>query len=101
MKIEKPNNQHSLVIWLLLNHYTAGVTMVDAMKVFFHKFQTRLLELEIERADKLKITRLPITKKNRFGHSMTFLRYKSNANRVYLINLLKKLNKHGFYKKAG
>jgi hypothetical protein len=101
MKIENPKNQHSLVIWLLLTHYTTGVTMVDCMKVFFHKFGTRLLELEVMRGKKLKITRLPITKRNRFGHQCTFLRYKSNANPVYLSNLLKKLNKNGFYQKKG
>jgi hypothetical protein len=99
MKIESPKNQHALVVWLLLSHYTAGVTMVDAMNFYFHKFQTRLLELEVERAGKLKITRLPITKKNRFGHSCSFLRYKSNANKIYLRNLLKKLNRNGFFKK--
>lgn len=96
IEIEKPKNQYALVVYLLLIHYTSGVTMVDAMKYFFHKFQSRLLELEDERGDKLKITRLPVTKKNRFGHHHTFTRYKSNASKVYLARLIKKLNKLGF-----
>lgn len=96
MRLEKPKNQWALVVWLLTNHYTAGVTMLEAMKVYFHKYQTRLLELEkAGRADKLKITRLPITKKNRFGHQCTFIRYKSNASKYYLANLIKKLNRQG------
>jgi len=45
--------------------------------------------------EKLKIEKIPITQKNRFGHIMTFTKYRSKANIRYLINLMNKLNKHG------
>ena len=89
-------NQHALAVYLLWEKYSEGVTQADACKDFFYKFNTRLGELELTRGDKLKISRLWITKKNRFNHPCTFLRYKSNANRKYLFNLIAYLNKHGF-----
>lgn len=95
MKLSKPTNQWSLVVYLLIEKYTQGITMKDAMQVYFHKFQSRLGEVEKSRKDKLKIRRLPITKKNRFGHTCTFLNYKSVANKKYLLNLYEKLNREG------
>lgn len=97
MKLEKPKNQWAFCIYLLIEHRAEGVTMVTAMKDYFHKFQTRLLEIEKSnsRKRKLKIRRLPITKKNRFGHTMTFLNYKSVASKAYLINLYLKINRQG------
>lgn len=95
MKLESPKNQWALSVRLLIDHYSEGVTMVTAMKYYFHKFQSRLLEVEQNRKDKLKIRRLPITKKNRFGHTCTFLNYKSVANKKYLLNLYSKLNRDG------
>lgn len=92
---EQPKNQWSLALWLLLSNYYNGVTMVDAMKLYFHKFGSRLSEIEKGRKDKLKINRLPMTKKNRFGHVMTFTVYKSLANKSYLVNLYNKVNSIG------
>jgi len=44
-KIPKPKNEWALVIYLLIKHHKSGLTMVDAMKVYFHKFQSRLGEI--------------------------------------------------------
>lgn len=97
-----PQNQYALVIWLLIENKTQGVTMVEAMRYYLHKFQTRLLELEKSldsegkpRHLKLKIRRLPMTTKNRFNHSCTYTNYKSLASISYLNNLYKKINKTG------
>lgn len=95
--LEKPKNQWAFVIYILMENKSTGVTMVTAMKDFFHKFQTRLLEIEKSnsRKRKLKIRRLPVTKKNRFGHTMTYVNYKSLAPISYLRNLYLKLNRQG------
>lgn len=95
-------NQYAHVVYLLWENYHQGVTMVDAMKDYFHKFQSRLGELERSnnRKEKLKISRLPVTTTNRFGHTCTYIRYKSNADRVYLYNLITKLNKQGLKTKT-
>lgn len=93
-KLQEPKNQFSLVVWLLATQGSAGVTMVDASKLFFHKYQTR--QLEVEKAHpKLKIRRLKVTRKNKFGHSCTFTNYKSMASWTYLCNLVSYLNKNG------
>ena len=99
-KIESPKNQYALVVRLLIDYYQTGVTMADASKHYFHKFGNRLKDVERSRMDKLKIRRLPMTKKNRFGHTCTFLNYKSLAPKAYLINLLAKLNREGIKKSA-
>lgn len=93
--IPKPKNQWAHTVRLLIEKGNAGVTMVDAMKDFFHKYQSRLLEVEKGREHKIRIRRLPITRKNRFGHTATFVNYKSLAPKKYLVNLLNKLNKEG------
>lgn len=87
-------NQYALAVYLLWENYYAGVTMADACKDFFHKFTNRLRDVE-KLHPKMKISRLPITKKNRFGHACNFIRFKSNAPRPYLVNLIKLLNKSG------
>lgn len=92
--MQKVNNQYALVIKLLMENKNSGVTMVTAMKDFFHKFGTRLAEIE-KVHPKLKIRRLPITTKNRFNHSCTYTNYKSLAPMPYLKNLLNYLNKNG------
>lgn len=94
-KLNKPTNQWAHSIYLLIEKGNKGVTMKDAMADWFHKFQSRLLEVENGRKHKLKIRRLPITKKNRFGHTSTFLNYKSLAPLPYLVNLYNKLNSKG------
>jgi len=94
-KLESPKNQWSLAIRYLIDFGAKGVTMKDVCKEYFYKFQTRLLEVEKGRKDKLKIRRLPMKGKNRFGHEMSFLNYKSLAPRPYLINLYNKINKLG------
>lgn len=98
----QPKNQWALAIKLLIDKGNEGVTMVDACNHYFFKYQTRLGEIERsigsdgkQRKYRLKIRRMPITKKNRFGHTMTFTHYKSLASKSYLNNLLKKLNEHG------
>lgn len=93
--LTRPKNQWAHCIHLLIEKGNSGVTMKDAMKDYFHKFQSRLLEVEKGRKDKIKIRRLPVTKKNRFGHSCTFTNYKSLAPTPYLTNLFNKLNKQG------
>ena len=51
------------------------------------------------RKDKLMIRRLPMKGKNRFGHTMNYISYKSLAPKSYLANLLKKLNREGLKSK--
>lgn len=87
-------NQYALAVYLLLENYSQGVTMVDAMKDWFHKFTNRLRDVE-KLHPKLKISRLPIVTKNRFKHPVRYIRFKSNAPKPYLINLINKLNKNG------
>jgi hypothetical protein len=98
MTLNKPKNAWALCLYLLMENGNRGVTMVTAMKDNFHKFQTRLLELEEGRKHKLKIQRLPMTKKNRFGHTCTYTNYKSLAPKKYLINLYNKVNEVGAQK---
>jgi len=93
-KLEKTNNQYAMVLRLLIENKSVGVTMVTAMQDFFHKYQTRQLEIE-KLHPKLKIRRLPIVKKNRFGHACRFINYKSMAPVSYLYNLYNLLNKNG------
>lgn len=93
-KLQEVNNQYALVVKLLIENKTSGVTMVTAMKDYFHKFQTRLLEVE-KAHPKLNIRRLPITAKNRFNHVCTYTNYKSLAPIPYLRNLFALLNKNG------
>lgn len=102
MYITKPTNQWSLAVYLLIENSSTGVTPKTYCKDYFHKFPTRLLEVEKSmdkngnpRSLSLKIRRLPMTKQNRFGHTSTFTNYKSLASVFYLNNLIKKLNKYG------
>lgn len=102
MTITKPTNAWALAIYLLIENGSKGVEPKTYCKDYFHKFPTRLLEVEKSmdnngkpRSLSLKIRRLPMTKKNRFGHTSTFTNYKSMASVSYLNNLIKKLNKHG------
>lgn len=93
-RLDKPKNQYSLCVRLLLENGSSGVTMVDAMKDYFHKFQTRLLEVE-KAHPKIQVRRLPMTTKNRFGHSCTYTNYKSVAPKPYLLHLYALLNREG------
>ena len=100
--LQKPKNCYALALRLLIENKIVGVTMKDAMRDHFHKFQSRLLEVEKSlskdgnpRSLKLKIIRLPETRKNRFGHSMTYTRYRATCSINYLINLYNKINKQG------
>lgn len=93
--LSKPKNQWAQAVRLLIENKSSGVTMVDACKDYFYKFQSRLGEVEEGRKEKMKVRRLPITKKNRFGHTHTFTNYKSLATMKYLVNLYQKLNNNG------
>lgn len=93
-KLEPPTNQWALAVWYLIKH-PYGITMEIPVRDFFYKWQTRILEIEKGRKDKLKIRRLPITIKNRFKHNMTVTHYKSLAPKPYLENLYRKLNAKG------
>lgn len=93
-RLDKPKNQYAQAVLLLIEKNSEGVTMADACKDYFHKFGTRLLEVE-KVHPKIQVRRLNITKKNRFGHSCTFLNYKSMANKQYLIHLFNLLNRQG------
>ena len=102
MQHNKPKNQFALAILLLIEYKNTGVTMKECCKDLFYKFQSRLGEIEKSlsssgkpRSLKLKIRRLPMTKKNRFGHTMTYTNYKSLASLSYLNNLYKYLNANG------
>lgn len=104
-KLSPPRNQYSLCIRLLIDHKQTGVTMKHCCNVLFYKFQTRLGEIERSigtdgkpRRLSLKIRRLPVTKRNRFGNSMTYTEYKSLASISYLKNLYSKLNREGLKK---
>lgn len=96
MKLLPTNNQWALAVRVLIEHQVKGADMLIAMsEYYFYKFQTRLLEVEKGREDNIKVRRLPITKKNRFKHVMTFTNYKSLASKSYLINLHNKLCREG------
>ena len=106
MKLAQPKNSHALVVRYLIEYHNKGLSMIDLMGEAFYKFQTRLLEIEksistttgSSRSLTLKINRVPMTKKNRFGHSMTYTHYKSLAPMSYLINLYDWLNNNKFNK---
>jgi len=89
----KPKNQWALVIWHLLQNHSKGIDMADMSRDYFYKFQSRLGEVEKTRKNKLKIVRLRMKGKNRFGHDISWINYKSLAHRSYLINLIAKLNR--------
>lgn len=93
MKVQQPNNQWSQAIYILYENYSKGVTMKDLCRDYFYKFQTRLLEVEKPRKNKLMIVRLRMKGTNRFGRPTSWINYKSLAHRAYLINLIAKLNK--------
>jgi hypothetical protein len=93
-RMEKPKNQYAQAVRLLIEHGSMGVTMLDAMKDYFHKFQSRLGEVE-KAHPKLQIRRLNMTTKNRFGHSCTYKNYKSVAPKPYLLHLYALLNRQG------
>src|SRR5690348_2189023 len=92
---DAPKNQWALAVRYLIEHHKSGLSMTAPVKDYFYKFQTRLLEVEKGRKDKIKVRRLPMTAKNRFGHTMTYTNYKSLASYAYLVNLYNKLNKLG------
>ena len=93
-RLDKPKNQYAQAVLLLIECGGVGVTMVDAMKDYFHKFQSRLGEVE-KLHPKLQVRRLNMTTKNRFGHPCTYKNYKSVAPKPYLIHLYNFLNKNG------
>lgn len=97
--LDKPRNQYAQAVLLLIEKGASGVTMADACKDFFYKFCTRLGEVEHGRHDKIKVIRLKETSINRFGHPVTYTRYKSIADVHYLIGLYKKLNENGLVSK--
>ena len=68
----------ALAVRLLIDKFPKGVSMIDASAIYFHKFSTRLAEVERETSGNsmpLKISRVKVTKLNRYGHSMTFTKY--------------------------
>lgn len=93
-RLDKPKNQWALCVRLLIEKGNSGVTMADAMRDYFHKFGTRLSEVE-KAHPKLQVRRLNMTTKNRFGHNCTFKNYKSVAPKPYLIHLFNLLNRQG------
>lgn len=102
MKLESPRSQHALAVRMLIDYQGRGFSMKEACQLLFFKVQTRIGELERSldekgepRKHKLMIRRLPMKAKNRFGHPMQYIQYKSLAPKSYLINLYNKLNKEG------
>lgn len=93
-RLDKPKNQYAQVVLMLIEYSSSGVTMVDCMKDYFHKFQSRLGEVE-KLHPKLQVRRLNMTTKNRFGHSCTYKNYKSVAPKPYLLHLYALLNRQG------
>lgn len=94
MNYGKPKNQHAWVVLLFLEN-PEGFSMSVPCSDMFYKFQSRLGELDKANAD-LKIVRLPMTKKNRFGHTMNYTHYKCLNERSYLLELYNSLNENGF-----
>lgn len=97
-----PKNEYAMTIWLLIKYKETGFSMKEACQILFYKVQSRLGEIEKSfdsdgkpRSGKLKIRRLRMNKKNRFGNSMSYMTYKSLASVGYLKNLLSYLNKNG------
>ena len=93
-RLAPPKNQYAQAVRLFIEKKSEGVTMADACRDYFYKFQTRLLEVE-KIHPKLQVRRLNITTKNRFGHTCTFKNYKSVAPKPYLIHLYNLLNRDG------
>lgn len=93
-RLDKPKNQYAQAVLLLMEYGNTGVTMVDAMKDFFHKFQSRLGEVE-KLHPKIQVRRLRMNTKNRFGHPCSYINYKSVAPKPYLIHLFQLLNREG------
>lgn len=105
-KLPPPKNCYALVVRYLIEYHSKGLSMRDVLKDYFYKFNTRLGEVEkststttgSSRSLLLKISRTPMTKKNRFGHPMTYTQYKSLAPMSYLLNLYEYLNNNKFKK---
>jgi hypothetical protein len=104
MILNKPKNTYALAIFLLVENYTQGVTMLDAMSSDrFHKFGTRLGDIDNsistttgkQRKHLLKLIRPRITVKTRFGLNTSCTRYKATCSKKYLISLYNYLNKYG------
>lgn len=93
-RLDTPKNQYAHCVRLLIEHNSQGVTMLDAMKDFFHKFQSRLGEVE-KLHPKIQVRRLRMNTKNRFGHPCSYINYKSVAPKPYLIHLFQLLNREG------
>lgn len=93
-RLDKPKNQYAQAVLLLIEKNSEGVTMADACRDYFYKFQTRLLEVE-KLHPKLQVRRLNMTTENRFGHTCTYKNYKSLAPYQYLIHLYALLNREG------
>lgn len=102
--LDKPKNTYALAIYLLIENYSLGVTMLDAMKIdCFHKFGTRLYNIDEsissttgkQRKHLLKIIRPRVKVKTRFGLSASCTRYKATCSIKYLESLYNHLNKYG------
>ncbi len=92
---KEAKNNWALAVAYLINYHNVGLSMKEPCGDMFYKFQSRLLEVEKGRKDKMKIRRLSMTDKNRHKHTMTYTHYKPLCNKKYLINLFLKLNKLG------
>lgn len=93
--LEKPKNQWALSIWLLLENKNEGVTMAKACELYFHKFQSRLLEIEAASPaikETLKIRRVWMQATNRLGSISKFFNYKSLATESELIRIYNAIN---------
>lgn len=93
-RLDSPKNQYAQAVRLLIEKNSEGVTMADACKDYFYKFQSRLGEVE-KLHPKIQVRRLNMTTTNRFGHTCTYKNYKSVAPYQYLIHLFNLLNREG------
>ncbi len=105
MKLSKPTNDYCIVVKLLIDNYDRGVSMKEAAMIRFHKFQTRLLELEksvskngTSRSVKLKIRRLSMKHTKPWGEKTSYMNYKPLCSKSYLYNLYEVLAKKGLKK---
>ena len=102
MQLSKPNNEWALVVRFLIEYYQTGVTMKECCLEYFHKFQSRLGELERSlnsegepRSINLKIRRLRMPHTTRFETKTTYINYKPLCSLTYLERLYNKLNLNG------
>lgn len=88
--MEKPKNQHQQVLYYLINwdEFSLKDVINDSM---FHKFQTRLSEIEIDCCCFIA-ERKKVEFTNRFGRKSNYNTYSACISKEKLIELFEKYN---------